>query len=102
MSVSTLYSFGVRIIRPDAMPATGLEIGTPPSIRASVEPQTDPIEVEPFEAKASETRRMVYGNFSIGGMTGMSAFSASAPWPIMRRLVEPMRPVSPVENGGKL
>ena len=31
-----------------------------------------------------------------------SARSASAPWPISRRLGEPTRPVSPVEYGGKL
>ena len=32
----------------------------------------------------------------------MSARSASAPWPISRRLGEPTRPVSPVLYGGKL
>ena len=31
----------------------------------------------------------------------MIARSASAPWPISRRLGEPTRPVSPVEYGGK-
>ena len=43
----------------EAIPATGLDIGTPASMRASVEPQTEPIEVEPLEASASETILMV-------------------------------------------
>ena len=41
------------------MPATGALIGTPASISASVLPQTEAIEVEPFEEIASETRRSV-------------------------------------------
>ena len=45
---------------------------------------------------------MAYGNSSTLGSTGISARSASAPCPISRRLGEPTRPVSPVENGGKL
>jgi hypothetical protein len=44
---------------PIATPETGALIGTPASINARVEPQTDPIEVEPFEDSASETTRMV-------------------------------------------
>ena len=35
-------------------------------------------------------------------MTGTSARSASAPWPMSRRLGPRMNPVSPTENGGKL
>ena len=47
------------VIRPQEMPATGALIGTPASIRASVEPQMEPCEVEPLEESTSETRRMV-------------------------------------------
>ena len=36
------------------------------------------------------------------GTIGWIAFSASAPWPISRRLGPRMKPASPVENGGKL
>ena len=45
------------------MPATGLVIGTPPSHKCEVyEAHTDAIDVEPFDEKHSDTRRMVYGN----------------------------------------
>ena len=79
------------------MPETGALIGTPASIRDSVDPQTEPIDDEPFDSSVSETRRIVYGNSSAGGMTGSSARWASAPWPMSRRYGEPMRPVSPTE-----
>ena len=46
-------------IRPMAMPATGALIGTPASISASVEPQVEPIEVEPFDSKTSDVSSMV-------------------------------------------
>ena len=58
--------------------------------------------MEPFEPSASETWRIAYGNSSRDGSTGISARSASAPWPISRRFGAPTRPVSPVEYGGKL
>ena len=48
--------------RPIAMPATGALIGTPASISDSVEPQTDAIDVEPFDDSTSETTRIVYGH----------------------------------------
>ena len=51
------------------MPETGALIGTPASISESVEPQTEPIDDEPFDSSVSETRRIVYGNTSSGGMT---------------------------------
>ena len=41
------------------MPATGALIGTPAAISDSVEPQTDAIDVEPLEARTSETTRSV-------------------------------------------
>nr|BFE68575.1 hypothetical protein GCM10020092_018760 [Actinoplanes digitatis] len=84
-------------MRPIAMPATRAFSGTPALSRASVEAQTEPIEVEPFELSASETWRIAYGNSSRVGSTGTRARSASAPWPISRRFGEPTRPVSPVE-----
>ena len=58
MSVSTVNVPSDSDIRPIAAPATGAEIGTPASIRASVEPQVDAIEVEPLEVTHSETRRI--------------------------------------------
>ncbi len=47
------------VMRPIATPATGALIGTPASIRLSVLPQVEAIEVEPFELSTSETTRMV-------------------------------------------
>ena len=41
------------------MPATGALIGTPAAMSDSVEPQTDAIDVEPFDAMTSETSRSV-------------------------------------------
>ena len=61
------------------MPATGALIGTPASMSASVEPQVEAIEEEPFDSSTSDTTRMEYGNSSSLGRTGMSARSASAP-----------------------
>jgi hypothetical protein len=79
------------------MPEIGSLIGTPASIRASVEPQTDPIEDDPFDSSVSETRRIVYGNSSGAGITGSSARCARAPWPMSRRFGPRMKPVSPTE-----
>ena len=42
-----------------AMPATGALIGTPASIRDSVEAHTLAIDVEPLDSSTSETRRSV-------------------------------------------
>jgi hypothetical protein len=50
------------------MPATGRTIGTPASISASVPPQTEAIEVEPFDSMISLVIRIEYGNSSIGTM----------------------------------
>ena len=46
-------------------------IGTPASISASVEPQTEPIDDEPFDSSVSETIRIVYGNSSADGIIGL-------------------------------
>jgi len=51
------------------MPATGDLMGTPASISASVEPQTEAIEVEPLELRISETNRIVLRPFLDGGIT---------------------------------
>ncbi len=53
--------------RPIAMPATGCLIGTPASISASVPPQTEAIDDEPFDSRMSETMRTVYGKPSFAG-----------------------------------
>ena len=45
------------LTRPIAMPETGAVIGTPASISARVEPQTEPIDDEPFDSSVSETGR---------------------------------------------
>ena len=66
-------------MRPMAIPATGALIGTPASIRASVDPQTEAIDDEPLDSKMSETTRIVYGKSSTFGTTATRARSASAP-----------------------
>ena len=85
------------VIRPQEMPETGALIGTPASISASVEPQTEACEVEPLEESTSDTQRIAYGNSSTVGSTGSSARSASAPWPISRRPGERAALASPTE-----
>jgi hypothetical protein len=85
------------LTRPIAIPETGALIGTPASISARVEPQTEPIEEEPFDSSVSETSRIVYGNSSTGGIIGSSARWASAPCPMSRRFGPRMKPVSPTE-----
>ena len=42
-----------------ATPDTGRLIGTPAFISESVLPQTLPMELEPFDSKTSDTRRIV-------------------------------------------
>ena len=66
-------------MRPMATPETGRLMGTPASMRASVEPQVDAIELEPFDSMTSDTTRMVYGNSSSEGITGRRARSARLP-----------------------
>src|SRR3979409_1750319 len=85
-----------------AMPATGCLIGTPASISDSEEPHTEAIDEEPLDSKMSETTRIVYGKSSVEGIIGTSARSASAPWPMSRRLGPRMNPASPTEKGGEL
>src|ERR687884_2299850 len=84
------------------MPDTGALIGTPASISARVEPQTEPIDDEPFDSSVSETSRIVYGKSSRPGIIGSSARCASAPCPMSRRFGPRMKPVSPTEYGGEV
>ena len=84
------------------MPATARLSGTPASISDSDDPHTEAIDDEPLDSRMSETTRIVYGNSSVLGTIGTSARSASAPWPMSRRLGPRMKPASPTENGGKL
>ena len=90
------------VINPQEIPATGALMGTPASISASVEPQIDAWLVDPLEDSTSDTKRMVYGNSVSLGSTGISARSASAPWPISRRPGLRGARASPTEYGGKL
>ena len=90
-------------IMPIAMPATGALIGTPASISDSVDAQTRRHRRRAVRAQHVATPAGARtGTPPRVGITGTSARSASAPWPISRRRGEPTRPVSPVENGGKL
>jgi hypothetical protein len=56
MSESTANS-SPSLMRPIAMPATGVLIGTPASISARVEPQTVAIDEEPLDSSTSEEQR---------------------------------------------
>src|SRR5918997_2531658 len=85
-----------------AMPATGRAFATPASNTDRLEPQTDAIDDDPFDSRMSDTTRIVYGNSSWSGITGTSARSARAPWPMSRRLGPRMKPASPTENGGEV
>ena len=38
----------------------------------------------------------------MSGITALTPRRARLPWPISRRFGEPIMPVSPTENGGKL
>ena len=101
MSVSTLKRLPSST-RPIATPATGALIGTPASISARVVPQTLAMELEPLDSRISDTTRITYGKVPMSGITASTPRRARLPWPISRRLGEPIMPVSPTENGGKL
>ncbi len=58
MSMKVVKAPSSSWMRPQEMPATGALMGTPASIRARVEPQMEPWEVEPLEETTSETTRM--------------------------------------------
>ena len=69
------------------MPATGFGYGTPASMSAIEVEQTEPIDEEPLDSSVSQTMRTVYGNLSHAGIIALIERSASAPWPISRRLL---------------
>ena len=54
MSDSTT-NFSSSLIRPMAMPATGAFTPMPASINARLAPQTDAMELEPFDSVISDT-----------------------------------------------
>ncbi len=85
-----------------ATPPTAEANGTPASINARLAPQTEAIELDPFDSRMSLTTRSVYGNTVSSGIMGVKERSASAPWPISRRPGPRMKPTSPTLNGGKL
>ena len=90
------------VTSPVEIPATGLFIGTPASINASVLPHILAWDVEPFEDNTSDTTLIEYGNSSTDGSTGTNAFSAKAPCPISL-LPGPLDVLaSPTLYGGKL
>src|ERR687897_383000 len=101
MSVRIVY-LPPEVTRPIAMPAIISLRGTPASMRERVDPQVDAIEDEPFDSSVSLTTRIVYGNSSLVGRTGMIARSASAPWPISRRPATRIIRTSPTEYGGEV
>src|SRR4029079_10142696 len=90
------------LIRPIAIPAPGVLIGTPPSIKDRMPPHTDAIDELPLDSRISDTIRTVYGKSYSLGRTRAIARSARFPWPTSRRLAPRSGLVSPVENGGKL
>ena len=67
------------LMSPMAMPATERFTGTPQSIKLRMAPHTLAIELDPFDSRISLTTRIVYGNFSWGGIMRAMARSASAP-----------------------
>ena len=101
MSVRTA-NLSPSLIRPIAIPATGALTGTPASIRASEVPQTEAIELEPFDSVISETTRRTYGKSSGLGTTAITPRLARRPWPISRRFGASMGLVSPTLKGGKV
>ena len=74
--------------------------GTPASIMASEPPQTEAIDEEPLDSVISGRADGVLEVFR--GRQQRDQRAARRPWPISRRLGTPMRPVSPVANGGML
>src|SRR5271155_2163976 len=102
MSVRFEYFFSSSTTNPIAIPAQGALSGTPASISASEPPQTVAIDDDPFDSKMSETKRIAYGNDSLGGSKFISARSANAPWPISRRPGPRRNFTSPTLKGGKL
>ena len=80
ISVRTIKSSSVSpVTRPHEIPATMLFIGTPAAMSDMQEAHVEAIDVEPFDSNVSDTALIAYGNSSVVGSTGISAFSAKAP-----------------------
>ena len=75
------------------MPATGAFSGTPAFSSASVDAQTEPIDVEPLELSASDTCRIAYGNSSTLGSTGHQR-------PLGQRAVPDLAPLGRADAAG--
>ena len=74
------------------------DIGHGALAQRALEPMIPSLEEFPYTIRiVSETRRIVYGNSSVDGMTASRARCASAPWPMSRRFGPRMKPVSPTE-----
>jgi hypothetical protein len=82
------------------MPATGALSGTPASISARLVPHTVAMELEPFDSSDFRHHAHDVGEFIHARHHRLDARLASLPWPISRRLGEPMRPVSPTLTAG--
>ena len=85
-----------------AMPDTGDRRGTPASISASEPPQTEAIELEPFDSVIFRNDADGEAEVSREGIIDSNPRLARRPCPISRRLGPTARPVSPVAKGGKL
>jgi hypothetical protein len=72
-------------------------IGTPASMSESVEPQTEPIDDEPFDSSVSETIRIVYGNSSGGRDDRLERPLRERTVADVTPLRARMKPVSPTE-----
>jgi hypothetical protein len=63
---------------PMAIPAIGLLIGTPASIKARQPPQTDAIEDDPLLSVMRDSTRIEYGNSSSPGIVDARALKETA------------------------
>ena len=82
-------------INPIATPATFSLIGTPAAISARLPPQTEAIELEPFDSVISLTTLIAYGKSSRLGTPNFKDRFARAPWPISRLFGPIGKPNSP-------
>jgi len=89
-------------IIPIATAETGEVIGTHAAIKLIVEPQTDPIELEPLQLVTSETVLIIYGKSSSFGNTATRAFSANLPCQTSLLPTHLIILTSHTEYGGKL
>ena len=81
MSVK-ISNFSLSLINPIATPAIFSLIGTPAAIIDKLPPQTEAIELDPFDSVISLTTLMEYGNSLRFGTKGLRDLLANAPCPI--------------------